>query len=99
MAFIVKLSFHRIGFKARFYLIIDFTFHSRVFSYMSHTIPDFTDNCLINIIKYGKDYYTSTETNYFHKIDPNTLETLQKVSALIDSFIRLIRLQLQTVQT
>ncbi|XP_033896487.1 beta,beta-carotene 15,15'-dioxygenase [Acipenser ruthenus] len=52
---------------------------TKVFSYMSHTIPDFTDNCLINIIKYGKDYYTSTETNYFHKIDPNTLETLQKV--------------------
>ncbi|XP_028665642.1 beta,beta-carotene 15,15'-dioxygenase [Erpetoichthys calabaricus] len=52
---------------------------SKVFSYISHTIPDFTDNCLINFAKYGKDFYATTETNYFQKIDPNSLETLQKL--------------------
>ncbi|MBN3306303.1 BCDO1 dioxygenase, partial [Amia calva] len=51
---------------------------AKVFSYFSNIIPDFTDNCLINIVKYGEDYYATTETNYFHRIDPYTLETLQK---------------------
>ncbi|XP_036893801.1 beta,beta-carotene 15,15'-dioxygenase isoform X2 [Sturnira hondurensis] len=52
---------------------------SKAFSYLSHTIPDFTDNCLINIIKCGQDFYATTETNYIRKIDPQTLETLEKV--------------------
>lgn len=52
---------------------------SKAFSYLSHTIPDFTDNCLINIIKCGRDFYATTETNYIRKIDPQTLETLEKV--------------------
>ncbi|MBZ3872905.1 Beta,beta-carotene 15,15'-monooxygenase [Sciurus carolinensis] len=52
---------------------------SKAFSYLSHTIPDFTDNCLINIMKCGDDFYATTETNYIRKIDPRTLETLQKV--------------------
>ncbi|XP_048648600.1 beta,beta-carotene 15,15'-dioxygenase isoform X2 [Marmota marmota marmota] len=52
---------------------------SKAFSYLSHTIPDFTDNCLINIMKCGDDFYATTETNYIRKIDPWTLETLQKV--------------------
>ncbi|XP_037671833.1 beta,beta-carotene 15,15'-dioxygenase [Choloepus didactylus] len=52
---------------------------SKAFSYLSHTIPDFTDNCLINIMKCGEDFYATTETNYIRKINPQTLETLEKV--------------------
>ncbi|KAI4571990.1 hypothetical protein MJG53_014096 [Ovis ammon polii x Ovis aries] len=52
---------------------------SKAFSYLSHTIPDFTDNCLINIMRCGEDFYATTETNYIRKINPQTLETLEKV--------------------
>ncbi|XP_029061822.1 LOW QUALITY PROTEIN: beta,beta-carotene 15,15'-dioxygenase [Monodon monoceros] len=52
---------------------------SKAFSYLSHTIPDFTDNCLINIMKCGEDFCATTETNYIRKINPQTLETLEKV--------------------
>ncbi|XP_023646659.2 beta,beta-carotene 15,15'-dioxygenase [Paramormyrops kingsleyae] len=48
---------------------------SRLFSHLSNIIPDFTDNNLINIIKYGEEYYTSSEVNYINKIDPETLNT------------------------
>ncbi|XP_036202795.1 beta,beta-carotene 15,15'-dioxygenase isoform X1 [Myotis myotis] len=52
---------------------------SKAFTYLSHTIPDFTDNCLINFMKCGEDVYVTTETNYIRKINPQTLETLEKV--------------------
>ncbi|XP_006004911.1 beta,beta-carotene 15,15'-dioxygenase [Latimeria chalumnae] len=52
---------------------------SKAFSYLSHTIPEFTDNCLINIMKCGEDYYAVTETNFIRKIDPKSLDTLEKV--------------------
>ncbi|XP_006888946.1 PREDICTED: beta,beta-carotene 15,15'-monooxygenase [Elephantulus edwardii] len=52
---------------------------AKAFSYLSHTIPDFTDNCLINIMRCGEDFYATTETNYIRKINPQTLETLEKV--------------------
>ncbi|MEE6499914.1 hypothetical protein FKM82_003635 [Ascaphus truei] len=52
---------------------------SKAFTYLSHVVPEFTDNCLINIIKYGDDFYASSETNFIRKIDPQTLETLEKV--------------------
>ncbi|XP_006754522.1 PREDICTED: beta,beta-carotene 15,15'-dioxygenase isoform X2 [Myotis davidii] len=52
---------------------------SKAFTYLSHTIPDFTDNCLINFMKCGEDFYVTTETNYIRKINPQTLETLEKV--------------------
>ncbi|KAK1330418.1 hypothetical protein QTO34_010607 [Cnephaeus nilssonii] len=52
---------------------------SKAFTYLSHTIPDFTDNCLINFMKCGGDFYATTETNYIRKINPQTLETLEKV--------------------
>ncbi|XP_055001563.1 beta,beta-carotene 15,15'-dioxygenase [Sorex araneus] len=52
---------------------------SKAFSYLSHTIPDFTDNCLINIMRCGGDFYATTETNYIRRIDPQTLDTLEKV--------------------
>lgn len=54
----------------------------RAFSYLTHVIPDFTDNCLINIVKYGENYYASSEVNYIRRIDPRTLETLEKVKHL-----------------
>lgn len=47
-------------------------------------MPDFTDNGASNFIKYGQDYFATSETNYIRKIDPVTLETQDKVS-----FIRL----------
>lgn len=53
---------------------------SKAATYLSHAIPDFTDNCLINIIRCGEDFYATTETNYIRKIDPHTLETLEKVN-------------------
>ncbi|KAG2469704.1 BCDO1 dioxygenase, partial [Polypterus senegalus] len=52
---------------------------SKAMCYLQHTIPDFTDNCGTNIIKYGEDYYATSETNYIRKIDPETLETQDKV--------------------
>ncbi|GCC28427.1 hypothetical protein chiPu_0006857 [Chiloscyllium punctatum] len=52
---------------------------SKAVSYLTHAIPDFTDNCLINIIKYGEDFFASSEVNYIRRIDPRTLETLEKV--------------------
>lgn len=64
---------------------------SRAFSYLSHTIPDFTDNCLINIMKCGDDFYATTETNYIRKINPQTLETLEKVSQAYSQRPRLTR--------
>uniref|UniRef100_A0ACB8E9B5 Beta,beta-carotene 15,15'-monooxygenase n=1 Tax=Sphaerodactylus townsendi TaxID=933632 RepID=A0ACB8E9B5_9SAUR len=52
---------------------------SKAFCYLSHIIPEFTDNNLINIIRNGEDYYASSEVNFITKIDPRTLETLEKV--------------------
>lgn len=40
-----------------------------------------TDNCLVNIYPIGEDFYAVTETNYITKVDPDSLETLGKVSA------------------
>ncbi|KAF7703292.1 beta,beta-carotene 15,15'-dioxygenase [Silurus meridionalis] len=52
---------------------------SKMVTFINHTVPDFTDNCAGNIIKYGNDYYATSETNYIRKIDPMTLETQDKV--------------------
>lgn len=52
---------------------------TKMVTFINHTVPDFTDNCAGNIIKYGDDYYATSETNYIHKIDPVTLETQNKV--------------------
>lgn len=38
-----------------------------------------TDNASVSIIKYKGDYYVSTETNFMHRLDPETLESKQKV--------------------
>ncbi|XP_075047215.1 carotenoid-cleaving dioxygenase, mitochondrial-like isoform X1 [Mixophyes fleayi] len=38
-----------------------------------------TDNCSVNYVLYKGDYYVSTETNFMIKVDPETLNTLEKV--------------------
>ncbi|XP_028595438.2 beta,beta-carotene 15,15'-dioxygenase [Podarcis muralis] len=52
---------------------------AKAFCYLSHTIPEFTDNCLINIMRNGDDYYATSEVNFIRKINPRTLETMEKV--------------------
>lgn len=54
----------------------------RAFTHLRNTIPDFTDNNLINIIRYGQDYYAASEINYINQIDPVTLETVGRVNIL-----------------
>lgn len=51
----------------------------RAITFLNHTVPDFTDNGASNFMKYGNDYYATSETNYIRKIDPVTLETQDKV--------------------
>ncbi|XP_029282574.1 beta,beta-carotene 15,15'-dioxygenase [Cottoperca gobio] len=53
---------------------------SRAFTHLSNIVPDFTDNNLINIIRYGQDYYASSEVNYMNQIDPATLETVGRIN-------------------
>ncbi|XP_042260262.1 beta-carotene oxygenase 1, like [Thunnus maccoyii] len=53
---------------------------SRAFTHLCNVIPDFTDNNLINIIRYGQDYYASSEVNYMNQIDPVTLETVGRIN-------------------
>ncbi|XP_053710037.1 beta,beta-carotene 15,15'-dioxygenase isoform X4 [Synchiropus splendidus] len=53
---------------------------SRFFTHLSNVIPDFTDNNLINVIRYGRDYYASSEVNYMNQIDPATLDTVGRVN-------------------
>ncbi|XP_053546289.1 carotenoid-cleaving dioxygenase, mitochondrial [Bombina bombina] len=38
-----------------------------------------TDNCNVNYVLYKGDYYVSTETNFMRKVDPEELDTLEKV--------------------
>uniref|UniRef100_A0A6Q2XES2 Carotenoid-cleaving dioxygenase, mitochondrial n=1 Tax=Esox lucius TaxID=8010 RepID=A0A6Q2XES2_ESOLU len=38
-----------------------------------------TDNASVSFVKYKGDYYVSTETNFMHKVDPESLETMNKV--------------------
>ncbi|XP_032359644.1 beta,beta-carotene 15,15'-dioxygenase [Etheostoma spectabile] len=54
----------------------------KVINFLNHTVPDFTDNGASNFMKYGEDYYATSETNYIRKIDPVTLETQDKVDYL-----------------
>lgn len=70
-------------------LSLCFVLSSRAFTYLCNAIPDFTDNGLINIIRYGEDFYASSEVNYLNEIDPMTLETVRKVSSIwvIKSFL------------
>ncbi|KAF7667383.1 hypothetical protein LDENG_00066900 [Lucifuga dentata] len=38
-----------------------------------------TDNASVSFVKYKGDYYVSTETNFMHKVNPENLETVEKV--------------------
>lgn len=38
-----------------------------------------TDNASVSFVKYKGDYYVSTETNFIHRVDLDTLDTLEKV--------------------
>ncbi|KAG7259623.1 hypothetical protein CRUP_024553, partial [Coryphaenoides rupestris] len=51
-------------------------------TFLNHTVPDFTDNGASNFIRYGNEIFATSETNYIRKIDPVTLETLEKVDYL-----------------
>ncbi|XP_029925368.1 beta,beta-carotene 9',10'-oxygenase-like [Myripristis murdjan] len=42
-------------------------------------IIDSTDNASVSFVKYKGDYYVSTETNFMHKVDPESLESVEKV--------------------
>ncbi|KAF0033398.1 hypothetical protein F2P81_013464 [Scophthalmus maximus] len=42
-------------------------------------IPKATDNASVHFVKYKGDYYVSTETNYMRRVDPQSLETKEKV--------------------
>lgn len=52
-----------------------------------------TDNASVNFVKYKGDYYVSTETNYMRRVDPQSLETKEKVSNVLIS-VHLIQLSL-----
>uniref|UniRef100_A0A8C6TB64 Beta-carotene oxygenase 1 n=1 Tax=Neogobius melanostomus TaxID=47308 RepID=A0A8C6TB64_9GOBI len=54
----------------------------KAITFLNHTVPDFTDNGASNFIKYGNEYFATSETNYIRKIDPDTLETQDKVDYL-----------------
>ncbi|XP_022044541.2 carotenoid-cleaving dioxygenase, mitochondrial-like [Acanthochromis polyacanthus] len=38
-----------------------------------------TDNASVNFVKYKGDYYVSTETNFMHRVNPETLQSVEKV--------------------
>ncbi|XP_078055156.1 carotenoid-cleaving dioxygenase, mitochondrial-like isoform X2 [Mustelus asterias] len=42
-------------------------------------IPKATDNGNVNFARYKGDYYATTETNFIHKVNPDTLDTMEKV--------------------
>lgn len=39
----------------------------------------FSDNAPVGVVKFGGEYYCTTEAPFLHKIDPTTLETISKV--------------------
>ncbi|XP_070773100.1 carotenoid-cleaving dioxygenase, mitochondrial-like [Enoplosus armatus] len=43
------------------------------------SVAEPTDNASVSFVKYKGDYYVSTETNFMHKVNPENLETLEKV--------------------
>ncbi|XP_063063493.1 beta-carotene oxygenase 2b [Engraulis encrasicolus] len=42
-------------------------------------MPKPTDNGNVSFVQYKGDYYVSTETNFMHKVNPETLEASEKV--------------------
>ncbi|XP_056298745.1 carotenoid-cleaving dioxygenase, mitochondrial [Pseudoliparis swirei] len=52
-------------------------FFQRFLSRFEMMLP--TDNASVSFVKYKGDYFVSTETNFMHKVNPENLETLEKV--------------------
>lgn len=46
-----------------------------------HVRTEPTDNANVNFVMYKGDYYVSTETNFMRRVDPQTLETKEKVGS------------------
>ncbi|XP_011481062.1 beta,beta-carotene 9',10'-oxygenase [Oryzias latipes] len=42
-------------------------------------LPKLSDNANVSFVTYKGDYYVSTETNIMHKLDPETLQSTEKV--------------------
>ncbi|XP_069038565.1 carotenoid-cleaving dioxygenase, mitochondrial isoform X2 [Lepisosteus oculatus] len=42
-------------------------------------MPVPTDNASVNFVRYKGDYYVTTETNFMRRVDPESLETKEKV--------------------
>lgn len=42
------------------------------------------DNSMISVYPFGDEYYTFTECPVIHRIDPKSLETLDKVVSFIN---------------
>ena len=38
-----------------------------------------TDNCNVNLYPIGEDIVVATENNFIHRIDPGTLDTMERV--------------------
>ncbi|XP_051994656.1 beta,beta-carotene 15,15'-dioxygenase-like [Xyrauchen texanus] len=53
---------------------------AKTFSHLQNTFPDFTDNNLINIIRYVAAYYASSEVKCINQIDTITLDTLGRTN-------------------
>ena len=49
---------------------------STVFSHNLISFREGTDNCLVNVIKFGDEMFATSETNTIRRIDPETLETI-----------------------
>ena len=47
-----------------------------------------TDNAMISIYPYGDELYALTETPYLFRVDPETLETKQRVSNSVTARVR-----------
>lgn len=53
----------------------------RYFTHYFSLAASFTDNDVVNFIQCGDEVYASSETTILNRIDPKTLETLERVIA------------------
>lgn len=47
--------------------------------FLSGCTAEPTDNASVSVVTYKGDYYVSTETNFMHRLNPERLETVEKV--------------------
>lgn len=67
-----------IALRLRVQIILCFSIHCCYVIFLRRT--EATDNANVHFVKYKGDYFVSTETNYMRRIDPQTLETKEKVA-------------------